>query len=170
MQVTNSPDRASEIAELEQHMRQADADWEAADRSMQADMRSLAILQQRLENFRLLLILTQDSPTGATQALHAQMERLEQRVAELAEQLAAQHASRDRAEQQFVQARLALAALRRSARQRHDGRFAWSKKPLAFCVKRPVQGLWSFLCRSGAGGEIMPNDQALKRHASAGGA
>ena len=64
---------------------------------------------------------------------------------------------------------MALAALRRAARQADAAQLGLGKKLLAFCVKRPAQGLWNFLCRSGAGKEIMPNDQPQKRHASAGG-
>jgi|GEM_PF-4373703 len=73
-----SPDMALRVAEIEQRMRLADAAWEKGYRFMQADMAGLATLQQRLENFRLLLTLTPNNPPGEGQAFAAQMEALEQ--------------------------------------------------------------------------------------------
>jgi septal ring factor EnvC (AmiA/AmiB activator) len=65
------------IAELEQQMRQADADWEAVTRSMQADQQRLAALERHLDRFRLLFQPLPDEPFDEAPAITAVRRRVE---------------------------------------------------------------------------------------------
>jgi chromosome segregation ATPase len=166
MEATSNP---SQISELEQQMQQADTDWEALTRSIQANKQALLILEERLDNFRLLLSLPPHESSDEASALAAQLELLKQQIVSLDQRIRAQQMRRNAIERQFDQARLARAALRR-ALQKPSSRFALARKLLVCCVKRPLHGFWAYLTRPEHYGEIMPPDDAsLHRHASTGG-
>jgi len=152
------------IAELERQMRQADADWEALTRSMQADQQRLAALEQHLDRFRLLFQPLPDELFDEAPAIAAQMGRLEQQIASLGQCILSQHVRRNAIERQFEQARLALAALRRAS-PRRSSRLALAHKLLISCKRHLLRGLWAFL-NGPAYYETIPSDSSLRRHAS----
>ena len=153
------------ISELEQQMQQADADWEALTRSIQADQQRLAALEQHLDRFRLLFQPLPDEPAGESPAITARMELLEQHIAVLGQCIISQNARRNAIERQFEQARLARAILRRVS-QRHSSRLAVAHKLLISCKRHLLRGFWAFLNGPACSGEIIPNDSSLRRHAS----
>lgn len=155
-------------AELEQQMRQADADWEAVTRSIQADQERLAALEQHLDRFRLFFQPLPGESFGEAPAITAQMELLEQQIASIGQCILSQRARRNAVERQFEQARLTLAVLRRVS-QRHPSRLALAHKLLTSCLRLPLRGFRAFLNGPAYYGEHIPNDFSLRRPASTNG-
>lgn len=152
------------IAELERQMQQADADWEAVTRSIQADQQRLAALEQHLDRFRLLFQPLPGESFDEAPAITAQMELLEQQIASLGQGILSQHARRNAIERQFEQARLARAVLRRVS-QKHPSRLALAHKLLISCGRLALRGFRTFLNGPAYYGESIPNDFSLRRHA-----
>lgn len=157
-----------QISELEQQMRQADAEWEALTRSIQADQQRLAALEQHLDRFHLLFLPLPDELVSEAPAITAQMELLERQIASLGQCILLQNARRNAIERQFEQARLALAVLRRVS-QRHSSRLALAHKLLTTCLRLSLRGFRAFLNGPAYYGESIPNDFTLRRHASTNG-
>jgi hypothetical protein len=158
---------SSQVAELEQQMRQADADWEAVTQSIQADQQCLETLQERLRDFRLFLSLSQGVSSGRAPAIAAQMQLLEQQMVLLSQRIRSQKLRRNAIEQRFDQARLARATLLRASPD-HLSRSALVHKFPTSWMKRPVLRFWAFLERPGDNNQIIPGDLWLRRHASTG--
>lgn len=159
---------SAQAADLEQRMRQGDADWEALTRSIQADKQHLTCLQARLDNFRLLLSLPLDGLRAEAPAMIAQIARLEQQIALLRRRIAAQDARRDAIERQFEQARQVWAALCHTSHKRRF-RLERVRERAASWLRHPFSGFRALLEHPASSDGIIPNDRWLRRHASTGG-
>lgn len=137
-------------------MQQADARWEELTRCIQADEERLAILQQHLENFHLVLALDGKLPPCPTTALATQIAALKQQIALLEERVAVERAQRAAVIRQFDRARLALVALRKRTLLQEQTHAAFVRQLLAVYVRRPLHRCWSALYRSGDADRFIP--------------
>ncbi len=138
-------------------MQETDAEWEQLTQAIQADQERLACLQQHLAHLRLVLALANEQPSSRTSALTTQVAALGQQLAQLEHQITLENARRSAVTRQFEQARLALAALRRSSLRQEAPSAALARKLLNDCIKRLLRGFRSALQKSCEWSALIPS-------------